>query len=363
MKLSISKLIVSLATVTASALVACGAQAPDHGTASSDATATNPVVTDEVEIVKGIPDRGRDPAVVAIDIAGTGLCTGTLIASNVVLTARHCVAHTVDRIECPATSPQVSGTRPAASLHILSGDDAKVAREVARGQTIVAPKGWALCDADIALIILDREVAGIEPLSVRRHGVAMGDHVRAVGYGRAGDGEAAGVKLLRDHVKVMETTDKEFIVGEATCQGDSGGPAIDESTGEVVGVVSRGGPQCDGSNVHNLYTRSDAFLGLVDEALREAGQGEDPGGSGGALDAGTHGKDGGHHKKDGGGHGGKPPTDIGGACHTGHDCASGICVKDKHKQYCSRGCGASDHCPTHYACEKTKAGKSVCVAK
>ncbi|MDB4997114.1 MAG: hypothetical protein JWM74_4546, partial [Myxococcaceae bacterium] len=57
------------------------------GSATSDGFAA-----EVLEIVPGVPDRGRDPAVVAIDVGGEGLCTGTLIAPNVVLTARHCVA-------------------------------------------------------------------------------------------------------------------------------------------------------------------------------------------------------------------------------------------------------------------------------
>jgi Trypsin len=354
----------AFSAVALAALVACGPESPDHASAPSGAVAPSPVTADEVEVVQGIPDRDRDPAVVAIDIADSALCTGALVAPNVVLTARHCVAHTVEQIQCPATSPQVGEQRSPSSLHILVGDDAQLAQEVARGRAIVTPKGWALCDADIAFIVLDRDVVGIDPLPVRRQGVAVGDHVRAVGYGRAGDGQPAGSKLLRDHVKVLDTSDNEFVVGEATCQGDSGGPAIDESTGEIVGVVSRGGPACDGPNVHNIYTRTDVYLPLLEEALREAQGGGDPGGGGGDDDgdAGVHTvKDAGHKAKDAGAH--TPPNDMGGECKSGGDCASGICVKDGQKQYCSRACGNGDRCPTHYGCEKAQSGTMVCVAK
>src|SRR4029077_14243232 len=101
----------------------CGQPWPDADAVSAD----------QVEIVRGVPDRGRDPAVVAIDIGQTGLCTGTLIAPDVVLTARHCVARTVEQIDCPATQPQVGAERSAASLQILVGDEAGLASVVARG--------------------------------------------------------------------------------------------------------------------------------------------------------------------------------------------------------------------------------------
>ncbi len=119
----------------------------------------------------------------------------------------------------------------------------------------------------IAIIVLDQAVKMAKPLPVRTHGVAQGDRVRAVGFGRTGDHGAAGTKLVREHVRVLSVTAAELTVGEATCQGDSGGPALDESTGEVVGVVSRGGPSCEGAGVHNIYTRVDAFSWLVEEAF------------------------------------------------------------------------------------------------
>jgi secreted trypsin-like serine protease len=57
-------------------------------------------------------------------------------------------------------------------------------------------------------------------------------------------------------------------VDHATCRGDSGGPAIDAHTGEVVGVVSRGG-SCSADGNH-VYTRVDAYAGLAYVAFREA---------------------------------------------------------------------------------------------
>jgi hypothetical protein len=314
------------------------------------------VNADQVEIVRGVPDQGRNPAVVAIDIGEIGLCTGALIAPRVVLTARHCVSKTSEQVACPAEARQILGDRAPSSLTILVGDDVATAVRAAQGADVVAPAGDTLCGADIALIVLDRPIRGIAPLNVHQEGVAKGAHVSAVGFGRRGDGDAAGTKLLRQHVRVLDTSDSEFLVGEATCQGDSGGPALDEGSGEIVGVVSRGGPACDGSDAHNIYTRTDVFHHLIDEAFSRV-----------ALiptydadDAGA-----GHPKKDAGSahapSAKKPKSDMGSACQSGNDCAAGVCVNEHGKQYCSRTCDSHDRCPAHFHCATLNGGKQVCT--
>ena len=327
--------------------------------ATTDAGADGAISVDAVEIVRGVKDRGRNPAVIALAIGDTGLCTGTLIAPDVVLTARHCVSRTTESVECPARGPQILGERDPSTLTVLVGDDASTATAVARGRQVIAPDSDALCGDDIALLMLDRKVRGIEPIDVRLHGIARGDHVRAVGFGKRGDTDPAGTKLLRDHVKVEEVSAREFVVGEATCQGDSGGPALDETTGQIVGVVSRGGPSCDGPDAHNIYTRADAFIALVNEALSRSGvlvPDRDAGAAGGTgtiADAGATGPT----KKPSKG------TDMGGACQSASDCSAGVCVEDKARQYCSRPCGPNDRCPAHFHCTKTDPTRSVCIAQ
>jgi hypothetical protein len=320
----------TLSLLLAGAVTACSTPPNPPG---SVASSSGGVQVDQTEVVAGVPDNGADPAVIALDIDGTDLCSGTLIAPDVVLTARHCVSTTPEQIACPTTTSQITANRPPSTLHVLAGDDVTTAKQVANGLRVFTPSSDQICNEDIALILLDAEVPGIDPLDVSATGVGAGDHVTSIGYGRLGDGDPAGKKLLREHVAVLDISPAEFSVGEATCQGDSGGPALDETSGEIVGVVSRGGPTCDGAGAHNVYTRTDVFQSLIAEALAaSAAKGKKP-------------------KSDGGTKAVHDP--VGGTCKAGSDCASGICVTSAAAPYCSRSCGTADRCPAHYHCTAT----------
>jgi trypsin len=224
---------------------------------SPEAEALGGGPSEALEVVRGVADRGRTPAVVAITTDDGMLCSGVLISPWEVLTARHCVSVTPQRIPCDG-SREVLSDRPTRGLRVWFGDDVESAREgpwVARVRT---PRGDQVCDQDFAVLELAYTV-DVPPLALSGRAPRVGDTLLVVGFGRRGDSRRAGVgQRYRRTVRVREVQDREFLVGEGSCQGDSGGPALDARTGRVVGVLSRGGPRCVGPGAVGIFGRVDA---------------------------------------------------------------------------------------------------------
>jgi hypothetical protein len=313
--------------------------------------------------VKGIATRA-DPAVLAIDVGGEGHCTGSLIAPNVVLTARRCVSRTAPEVKCPSTEAHLQGERDARSLRFYLGDDLESARLVATGASVVVPPQQTLCEADLALVVLDQDVEGVEPIDIAAGGVAAGEHVRAVGFGKDVADSAPAVtltKLQREHVEVLQASESEFVVGESACDGGSGGPALDEQTGDVLGVVARVGASCEGGGAQNVYTRIDAFREIIDQTLAAA-----------AARRPAHAPHAARHpaarssKRAGAEAGGskpskrkRPHSELGAVCTKAGDCATGVCATEGTRRFCSRRCSATDKCPTAYKCQPSSAGRGT----
>ena len=286
---------------------------------------------DEAMPLKGVADRGVDPSVVAIDIAGTALCTGALLASDVVLTARRCLYAIPADDPCPANGVQGAARRSPADLHVLVGEDLVTAEDRARAFEFVEPPGDALCGSDVAVLLLDTPIDDRVPLAMRPTAAAIGDHLRSVGFD-------VQQKLVRDHVQVTSTTATELSLDEATCRTAPGTPAIDEATGALVGIYSRGAPACEALGAEDVYSRLDT-ASFVDDALALGRK---------ATAA--------HAAKEV-----KGPVDMGASCAEGEDCAAGVCASYGGAEYCSRTCGPHDKCPAHFRCMQSVQGPSACV--
>lgn len=213
------------------------------------------------------------------------LCSGAVVAPNLILTARHCVSRAVTATpSCDARGRSHNGDHLAedvdpSSIAIYTGAQVRpdVDVPVARAVRTLHPTGQVLCDADVAFLVLDRPIPNVNVLPMRLHSsVEAGDIVVPVGFG-GGPSNVVGTKVAREQSTVLATGPsanaatgavlgpREFEVDRATCRGDSGGPAIDVMSGEIVGVVSRGG-SCS-ANGNHVYTRVDAYKRLAQAAF------------------------------------------------------------------------------------------------
>jgi hypothetical protein len=244
-------------------------------------------------ILGGLMDDGATAtsAVVALRIGDSTpfeLCTGSLIAPNVVLTARHCVSKSANAtVVCNAKGASTNGAHVSVdyepeSIRVFTGANPKFSGEgAAVAKAIFHPANDVLCNSDIAVVVLDKAIEGVTPLRVRLSGsISSTETLRSIGYGKNDRGEAIGTRFRKDGVGVLAVGagvsasntalgPLEFEVGRSICQGDSGGPAISETTGAVVGVVSRGG-DC-GENFGHIYTQTAGFESLLTEAFAVAG--------------------------------------------------------------------------------------------
>lgn len=279
------------AIVCALGLLACG-HAPEGGDRASELK--QPVIGG-----KESPAADDGVVIVLIQRAGASICSGALVAPNLLLTARHCVTavYEENNIRCNADGSldEPSGGalgEPVApeKVRIYLGADptqdsvsSLPGGEPAGIGTRIVTTDWpSVCRDDLALVILDRDVAApIVPLDLTTP-ITKAMRVSTVGYGltESSDlGDLWSARRRRDSVavKYVDTLPNTFGVGRAVCQGDSGGPALDAVSGGIVGVYSLGFPgvdvsSCSSENALNYYARLNAYESLLREGFDAAGQ-------------------------------------------------------------------------------------------
>jgi len=227
-----------------------------------------PVADEETaSIVGGEVDTG-DPGVVAVYAQQPGqpggfLCTGSLIAPTVVLTAAHCVSEA-------ETGANATFTVLTSANINRSGGPALAVREVHANPRWSAKRLESGHDQGIVVLA---QPAALPVLPINRQGLASslrGKPVRIVGYGLSDGVGQTGAGIKRQAVTSLGAIQTNLIaVGDSrrgTCNGDSGGPAFMSLNGQetIVGTTSYGNADCSDGG---FDARVDTDLTFIDPYL------------------------------------------------------------------------------------------------
>ena len=214
------------------------------------------------------------------------VCTGTLIAPNVILTAGHCVAHGrkitfVDNAQYPSR-PGVTGVRRNVADVVPHPQYSEQRASVARN--------------DLALVFLDRAVTNVAMAKIApADALNTAGSVVVVGFG-ATDSTDAGIGRNKTTVGIVPPNDAKWpdyaaewgcdpdlefaagqtVYGNDTCFGDSGGPAYVWINNQyyLAGSTSRsvlinGNPGTCGQG--GIYERLDRYVQWIGQEIKNRG--------------------------------------------------------------------------------------------
>lgn len=290
-----------------------------------------------------------------------GACSSTLIAPNLLLTARHCISDSgSEQVICGKAA--FSDPYPVNTIIASNAVDLNRSRDWYHASEIYVPsEGNDTCGFDVALIVLRENVpASVATPAVPRidRQVERGETYHAVGYGLTETNDYGVRRLLTEREVQCDpgtcrsgVRGNEFVGTAGPCQGDSGGPAFD-ADGKVVGIDSRGTEEC-GEPVYSTVTGWKDFLMTTAQHAAEVG-GYEPSFwvTTGLSDAPV-----------------KPPpppveTAIGDRCDSSSVCAlGGACYQpgSGESARCVTVCGQSSECGPGYDCVPVAERVGVCL--
>jgi len=177
------------------------------------------------------------------------LCTATLVAPDIALTAAHCLA-------------ELEGELP----RVYYGDIVLEGRYVDAVEVGIHPQFCRGCEVDVYDFGFVRLATPLEapPVTILADQDGWDETMTEegaltlVGYGNDRSGEAGVRRVVDTEIAELGESGLEYLAGTpgvGTCIGDSGGPAFvrssnDASTNVLAGVLSRGGAPCGESSFY-----------------------------------------------------------------------------------------------------------------
>jgi secreted trypsin-like serine protease len=239
-------------------------------------------------LIGGTTDSG-DSSVVALLATtnqGQALCTSSLIAPTVLLTAAHCV------------DPSETGS--GARFDVVQGTNAQFGSQPT-GNSIVSETHYDTAfdsnqlqnGHDIGIVILTHPLP-LPTIPFNKSPVdqsMIGQPARLIGYGLSDAAAQSGAGTKRQLTTTLDDFDNLLLhigdTGMDSCSGDSGGPALMKINGveTIMGVTSFGNQDCSGGG---YYTRIDDYTSFIDQYLPActpmcSGKGCGPDGCGGSC--------------------------------------------------------------------------------
>ncbi len=301
----------------------------------------------------GYLDDDDTAAVGIFDLQSGGQCSGSLIAPNLVLTARHCVSNTPQSVQCGQAMP--GNPHSASSFFVTTRDRFTNDPDAYHAVIEVVPlpldpaspdpliNEEDLCGRDQALLILADNIDPAEAIPYTPRvdsSLVAGEEYSAIGFGATNDsGSGSGSRRRRDNLFVDCVADQcpssyvkesEFIGDEGICSGDSGGPAVDKQN-RVVGVTSRGSFGCDDPVYGHVFGWGEWIKETAIHAASLGGYEPPRWALGFSTDPAFQGP-------------------VGVACDPSV-CISNYCLVDQSgAEYCTAKCDADNPCPEGYEC-------------
>jgi len=222
-----------------------------------DGETREPVGSSAEPIIGGRIDTA-DVAVVALLQPSTGtLCSGTLVAPTLVLTAAHCV------YLIPASELQVLTGATVASPEQTIAVTSAVAYPTYDGEAEGLTGG-----VDLAVVTLATPLT-VSPIAVNTSTTdkdLTGAEVTVVGFGLSDTGDPTTAGVRREVSLEVGSVCSRLLTAGGTdanaCLGDSGGAVL--LHGELIAVVSSGTPDCESPT---NFTRTDAHAKWLAAAI------------------------------------------------------------------------------------------------